>query len=79
MEVTAAQHRLHQLASVSLVALIVLCGLWELVLAPLRPGDRRRAVHGLVSLMEGVEDIPGVALTEGVTVCRTACNRPNQG
>jgi N-acyl-D-aspartate/D-glutamate deacylase len=34
--------------------------------APLRPGDRRRAVHGLVSLMEGVEDIPGVALTEGV-------------
>ena len=38
MEVTAAQHRLHQLASVSLVALIVLCVLWELVLAPLRPG-----------------------------------------
>ena len=33
MEVTAAQHRLHQLASVSLVALIVLCVLWELVLA----------------------------------------------
>ena len=38
MEVTAAQHRLYQLASVSLVALIVLCVLWELVLAPLRPG-----------------------------------------
>ena len=34
--------------------------------APLRPGDRRRAVDGLVSLMEGVEDIPGVALAEGV-------------
>lgn len=34
--------------------------------APLRPGDRRRAVNGLVSLMEGVEDIPGVALAEGV-------------
>ena len=34
--------------------------------APLRPGDRDRAVQGLVSLMEGVEDIPGVALAEGV-------------
>nr|NDG09013.1 DUF2069 domain-containing protein [Oxalobacteraceae bacterium] len=38
MEVTPFQHRLHQLASASLVLLIVLCVLWELVLAPLRPG-----------------------------------------
>lgn len=38
METTPAQHRLHQLASVSLVLLIALCVLWELVLAPLRPG-----------------------------------------
>ncbi len=38
METTPLQHRLHQLASASLVMLIVLCVLWELVLAPLRPG-----------------------------------------
>ena len=38
MEVTPTQHRLHQLASISLVLLIILCVLWELVLAPLRPG-----------------------------------------
>lgn len=38
MEVTPFQHRLHQLASVSLVLLIILCVLWELALAPLRPG-----------------------------------------
>ncbi len=38
METTPAQHRLHQLASASLILLIVLCVLWELVLAPLRPG-----------------------------------------
>ena len=34
--------------------------------APLAPGDRHRAIDGLISLMEGVEDIPGVALAEGV-------------
>ena len=34
--------------------------------APLAPGDRRQAVEGLISLMEGVEDIPGAALAEGV-------------
>ena len=34
--------------------------------APLAPGDRNRAIEGLISLMEGVEDIPGVALVEGV-------------
>ena len=38
MEVTPIQHRLHQLASISLVLLIILCVLWELALAPLRPG-----------------------------------------
>ena len=34
--------------------------------APLAPGDRHRAIDGLISLMEGVEDIPGAALAEGV-------------
>lgn len=38
MELTPTQVRLHQTASASLVLLIVLCVLWELVLAPLRPG-----------------------------------------
>ena len=35
--------------------------------APLRSGDKQRAVDDLISLMEGVEDIPGAALAEGVT------------
>jgi N-acyl-D-aspartate/D-glutamate deacylase len=35
--------------------------------APLAPGDKQRAVDGLISLMEGVEDIPGAALAEGVS------------
>lgn len=35
--------------------------------APLHPGDKQRAVDDLISLMEGVEDIPGVALSEGVS------------
>ena len=35
--------------------------------APLAPGDRQRAIDGLLSLMEGVEDIPGAALAEGVS------------
>lgn len=34
--------------------------------APLAPGDRSRAIDDLISLMEGVEDIPGAALIEGV-------------
>lgn len=38
MELTPTQVRLHHMASASLVLLIVLCVLWELVLAPLRPG-----------------------------------------
>ena len=38
IELTPTQQRLHLISSVSLVLLIVLCILWELVLAPLRPG-----------------------------------------
>ncbi len=38
MELTPAQLRLHRIASASLILLIVLCVLWELTLAPLRPG-----------------------------------------
>ena len=34
--------------------------------APLRAGPRERASADLIALMEGVEDIPGVALAEGV-------------
>jgi len=34
--------------------------------APLRPGPREAAAADLISLMEGVEDIPGTALAEGV-------------
>ncbi|MBU6379168.1 MAG: amidohydrolase family protein [Gammaproteobacteria bacterium] len=35
--------------------------------APLATGDRQQAVDALISLMEGVEDIPGAALAEGVS------------
>jgi N-acyl-D-aspartate/D-glutamate deacylase len=35
--------------------------------APLHSGDKPRAIQDLISLMEGVEDIPGVALSEGVS------------
>jgi uncharacterized membrane protein len=38
IELTPTQLRLHLISSISLVLLIVLCILWELVLAPLRPG-----------------------------------------
>jgi uncharacterized membrane protein len=38
IELTTTQQRLHLISSISLVLLIVLCILWELVLAPLRPG-----------------------------------------
>ena len=34
--------------------------------APLRPGPKALAAAELIALMEGVEDIPGVALAEGV-------------
>ena len=38
IELTTTQQRLHLISSISLVLLIVLCILWELALAPLRPG-----------------------------------------
>ena len=38
IELTTTQQRLHLISSISLVLLIVLCILWELVLAPFRPG-----------------------------------------
>ena len=38
IELTTTQQRLHLISSISLVLLIVLCILWELVLAPLHPG-----------------------------------------
>ena len=38
IELTPTQQRLHLISSISLVLLIVLCIVWELVLAPLRPG-----------------------------------------
>ena len=38
MTLTPAQVRLHQLSVASLVGLVALCVLWELALAPLRPG-----------------------------------------
>lgn len=47
MELTAFQHRLHRTASASLVLLIVLCVLWELVLAPLRPGGSWMVIKAL--------------------------------
>lgn len=47
MELTLFQHRLHRTASVSLVLLIVLCVLWELVLAPLRPGGSWMVIKAL--------------------------------
>ena len=34
--------------------------------APLKPGPKATAVADLIALMEGVEDIPGVSLAEGV-------------
>ena len=34
--------------------------------APLAPGDKQQSAAALIALMEGVEDIPGVALAEGV-------------
>ena len=34
--------------------------------APLATGDKRQSAAALIALMEGVEDIPGVALAEGV-------------
>ena len=47
LELSPLQHRLHQLASGSLVLLIVLCIAWELVLAPLRPGGSWMVIKAL--------------------------------
>ena len=47
IEISPTQHRLHQLASGSLVLLIVLCIAWELVLAPLRPGGSWMVIKAL--------------------------------
>jgi len=46
-DISSTQHRLHQLASGSLVLLIVLCIAWELVLAPLRPGGSWMVIKAL--------------------------------
>ena len=47
LDLSPAQHRLHQLASGSLVLLIALCIAWELVLAPLRPGGSWMVIKAL--------------------------------
>jgi uncharacterized membrane protein len=47
MTLTAAQMRLHQLSVASLFGLIALCVLWELVLAPLRPGGSWMVIKAL--------------------------------
>jgi uncharacterized membrane protein len=47
MELTPSLLRLHRIASASLVLLIVLCVLWELVLAPLRPGGSWMVIKAL--------------------------------
>lgn len=47
MEPTPSLLRLHRIATASLVLLIVLCVLWELVLAPLRPGGSWMVIKAL--------------------------------
>ena len=47
MTLTATQVRLHQLSVASLVGLIALCVLWELILAPLRPGGSWMVIKAL--------------------------------
>ncbi len=47
MTLTPAQVRLHQLSVASLVGLVALCVLWELVLAPLRPGGSWMVIKAL--------------------------------
>ena len=47
MTLTPAQLRLHQLSVASLVGLLALCVLWELVLAPLRPGGSWMVIKAL--------------------------------
>jgi uncharacterized membrane protein len=47
MDNNAFQNRLHHTASASLILLILLCALWELVLAPLRPGGSWMVIKAL--------------------------------
>ncbi len=47
MTLSPAQVRLHQLSIASLVGLVALCVLWELVLAPLRPGGSWMVIKAL--------------------------------
>lgn len=47
IEISSSQQRLHQLAAINLVLLIALCILWELVLAPLRPGGSWMVIKAL--------------------------------
>ena len=47
MNLTPMQLRLHQLSVASLIGLMVLCVLWELVLAPLRPGGSWMVIKAL--------------------------------
>ncbi len=47
MNLTPMQQRLHQLSVASLIGLMVLCVLWELVLAPLRPGGSWMVIKAL--------------------------------
>ncbi len=47
MNLTPFQRRLHQLSVASLIGLVVLCVLWELVLAPLRPGGSWMVIKAL--------------------------------
>lgn len=47
MEPTPGLQRLHRTATASLVLLILLCVLWELVLAPLRPGGSWMVIKAL--------------------------------
>ncbi len=51
MNISPAQQALHRLAVGSLVGLIALCILWELVLAPLRPGGSWMVVKFLPLLL----------------------------
>lgn len=47
MELTPALVRLHRASTASLLLLILLCVLWELVLAPLRPGGSWMVIKAL--------------------------------
>ena len=47
MELTPALVRLHRASTASLLLLILLCALWELVLAPLRPGGSWMVIKAL--------------------------------